>query len=124
MIYFSILAVFLYFGGYLLTARFMSTTGLPSDPLHIIISPPKWLYYLCGAPASKEYPKGTMRVGAFRAQIVGISLGIFLVLSYILKTPTSINVVGFALSVLFALLLTSYQYFCTFYMLFYKYRIT
>ena len=104
----AILAIFFWVGGYFMTAWFMSTTGFPSDPLDNIISPPKWLYYLCGAPVSKEYPKGTLRVGAFRGQMAGISLGLFCVWSFISKASTTENIVGFALSMAFTLVLTSY----------------
>jgi hypothetical protein len=103
-----VLAIFLWLGGYFMTARFMSTTGSPPTELEKIISPPKWLYYLCGAPVSKDYPKGTMRVSAFRSQMFGIFLVIFLVWSFISKASTSANVVGFACSAFFTYVVTSY----------------
>lgn len=106
--FYFLVAILLWIGGYFMTSRGISTTNTTLDDLEEIISPPKWLYYLCGAPKSKKYPIGTMRVIAFQSQMGGISLGLFLVLSFLSKPSTLANVVGFALSVLFAQLLVSY----------------
>jgi hypothetical protein len=91
-----------------MTAHGMSTTGFTSDNLEKIISPPKWLYYLCGAPVPKDFPKGTMRVVAFQSQMFGVSLGIFLVLSFLSKASHYENIAGLALSALFPYMLVSY----------------
>jgi hypothetical protein len=101
-------AFFLWFGGYLMTARFISTTGVNSDNDEKIITPPKWLYYICGAPVSKKYPKGAMRVYAFHSQIFGIFLGLYLIWYVISRPPTSVNVIGLGLSTLTSYLVTAY----------------
>jgi hypothetical protein len=67
-----------------------------------------WLYYLCGAPRSNEYPRGTMRVAAFQVQILGILLMFFLVYSRIGKTSEMENVIGFALTTVAAYVITPY----------------
>lgn len=41
------------------------------------VSPPKWLYYLCGAPVSAKYPGGVLPSNAFRVQVMGIMVGIY-----------------------------------------------
>jgi hypothetical protein len=108
MYFFCFLALFFWFGGYFMAVRFMPIPNLTSEELEQTIHPPKWLYYLCGAPTSKCYPKGTMIFVAFRAQIAGVFMTIFLVWSFITKATTSENIVGFGLSMLFTFLLTSY----------------
>lgn len=108
MAFFTILAIFLWLSGYFMTTRIMSNTGVLSDNLEKIISPPRWLYYLCGAPASKEYPKGTMRVAAFISQIGGISLGIYIIWFYVVKPSAIENAVGFAFSAFLPFIITSY----------------
>ena len=95
-------------GGYLMTARFMLTTGLHGDDLEKIITPPRWLYYVCGAPMSKKYPKGAMRVAAFRSQMVGVFLGLYLIWYVVSRPPTSVNVTGLGLFMLASYLLTAY----------------
>jgi hypothetical protein len=102
------LAIFLWLGGYLMTARFMSTTGVHGDDLEKIISPPKWLYYLCGAPVSKMYPKGAMRLVAFRMQLQGIFLGLYLIWYVISRPPTFVNAIGFLLFAVIPFIITSY----------------
>lgn len=108
MIFILILAIFSWCGGYLLTARFMSTTGVHGDDLEKIITPPKWLYYLCGAPVSKKYPKGEMRVGAFRTQMQGVFFGLYLICYVITRPPNSINMMGLVLFAILPFLVTSY----------------
>jgi hypothetical protein len=108
MIYFLAFAIFLWIGGYLMTARFMSTSGVHGDDLEKIITPPKWLYYVCGAPVSKKYPKGAMRVAAFRTQMGGIFLGLYLICYEIIRPPAFINVIGLGLFMLLSSLLTTY----------------
>ena len=83
MFFVPIVAISFWLSGYFITARTMSNRGLLSEDLEKIIAPPKWLYYLCGAPRNKEYPQGTMRVVAFRTQIMGIALMIFSLCSFI-----------------------------------------
>lgn len=91
-----------------MTARTMSNTGMLSDELEKIIAPPKWLYYLCGAPRSKDYPQGTMRVAAFRAQISGITLMIYIIYSNMRKTSAMEDLISLAIGVVIAFMATSY----------------
>jgi len=91
-----------------MTRRGTLMTGVLSDNLEKVISPPKWLYFLCGAPASKVYPKGTMRVVEFQAQILGIFLGLYLVWYVISRPTTYVNVVGLGLCVLISYMITAY----------------
>jgi hypothetical protein len=102
------LTIFLWFGGYLMTARFMSTTGVSGDDLEKIIIPPRWLYFICGAPVSNKYPRSTMRVAAFRTQMQGIFFGIYLLLYVILKPPFLESGFGFLLFAVIPLLVTPY----------------
>ena len=108
MIIVLILAILFWLGGYFMTARKMSDAGVLSDELEKIIVPPKWLYYLCGAPHSRDYPRGTMRVAAFRAQILGIVWMIYLIYSRIWKMSQMENLMGLALGLVIALLIVSY----------------
>ena len=107
MVFVLILSIFLWLGGYLITAH-LPNTGVSSNELDAIIAPPRWLYYLCGAPFSKEYPRGAMRVGAFRVQILGAILMIYTIYSRIWKTSEMENIIGFTLSCVIAFMLTSY----------------
>lgn len=91
-----------------MTASFMSTTGVHGDELEKIITPPKWLYYVCGAPVSKKYPKGEMRVAAFRTQMGGIFLGLFVFCSEIIRPPIYVNGIGLGVSMLISYLVTAY----------------
>ncbi|MCZ2290049.1 MAG: hypothetical protein LC138_14545 [Anaerolineales bacterium] len=104
----SILAIFLWLGGYFMTARKMSDTGLLSDNLEKIISPPKWLYYLCGTPVSNKYPRGTMRVAAFGVQFGGIALGIYAIWLGIWKPSVPDSMIGLAFSTFFTYITTIY----------------
>jgi hypothetical protein len=70
-----------------------------------VIVPPKWLFYLCGAPKSKDYPPNSITVGAFRAQITGIVFGIFSVFISWRTTQNGI-LIGLSLSILIPILLT------------------
>ena len=91
-----------------MTARIMSKIGVSSDGLDAIVAPPKWLFYVCGAPLSKEYPRGTMRVGAFRAQILGIIWMIYIIYSRIWKTSEMENIISLTLGCVIAFMITSY----------------
>jgi len=108
MFFLPILAISFWLGGYLITARTMSNKGILSDDLEKIIAPPRWLYYLCGAPSNKEYPRGTMRVVALRTQITGIALMIFLLFSYIWKFSSIEYFVGLGLVLLVSYTLPAY----------------
>ncbi len=108
MIFLSVLVISLWFAGYIMTTRGMSNTGMFSDDLEKIISPPTWLYYLCGVPVSKEYPKGTMRVAAFRSQMGGVCLALYFVWYLISRPPTLVNVAAFGFSVLLTFMTTFY----------------
>jgi hypothetical protein len=103
-----ILAISLWLVGYFITARAMSNRGILSDDLEKIIAPPRWLYYICGAPGNKEYPRGIMRVVAFRTQITGITLMVFLFCSSIWKFSGIEYLIGLALVPLVSYALTSY----------------
>lgn len=100
MFFLPILAISFWLGGYFITARTMSNRGLLLEDLEKIIAPPKWLYYLCGAPSNKEYPQGTMRVVAFRTQIMGITLMLFSLCDYIWKFSGMEFLVGLGLVIL------------------------
>ncbi len=102
-----ILSIFLWLGGYLITAR-LPNTGVVSTGLDPIVAPPKWLYYVCGAPFSKAYPRGAMRASAFRVQIAGALLMIYTIYSRLWKTSEMENIIGFTLSGVIAFMLTSY----------------
>jgi hypothetical protein len=108
MIFLIFLAIFLWLGGYMMTARFMSTTGVLGDDSEKLITPPKWLYYLCGAPVSNGYPKGAMRVAALQSQMGGIFLGIYILWYVITRPTTSINALGFGLCMLVSYLVSTY----------------
>ncbi len=86
----------------------MSNTGLLSDELEKIIAPPKWLYYLCGAPRHKEYPQGTMRVAAFRSQIMAVLLMICIISSRIWEMPEMETLLSFAVGIVVAFMVTAY----------------
>lgn len=108
MIFVPILfALFLWFGGYLMTAHFKTMTGIGEES-EKIIAPPKWLYYICGSPVSKYYLKGQMRVVAFRTQMGGIFLGIYLIWYVITRPPTSINVIGLGICMFASYFVTVY----------------
>lgn len=102
------LAVILYVGGYFMTAGKKSNRGTLSDDLERFIAPPGWLYYLCGAPSNKEYPRGTMRAAAFRVQISGIALMIFSISSSLWKFSRWEYLIGFGLAVIAPYGLTAY----------------
>lgn len=102
------LAIFLWFGGYLMTTRFMSTTGVHGDDLEKIITSPKWLFYLCGAPVSQNHPKGAMRLAALRTQLQGIFLGLYVIWYVILKPHTFENAIGFLLFAVIPFILSAY----------------
>jgi len=108
MFFLPILAISFWLGGYFITARTMSNRGLLSEDLEKIIAPPRWLYYLCGAPSNKEYPQGTMRVVALRTQITGIALMIFLLFSYIWKLSRIEYFAGLGLVLLVSYALPAY----------------
>jgi hypothetical protein len=108
MFFLAILAVSFWLAGYFLTARRMSNTGLLSENLEKIIAPPRWLNYLCGASGNKEYPRGTMRVFAFRTQIFGISLLIFLLCSSVWRFSVWAYFIGLPLAYLVSYILTTY----------------
>ncbi len=108
MYFLPILAISFWLGGYLITARTMSNRGLLSEDLEKIIAPPRWLYFLCGAPRNKEYPQGTMRVVAFRTQIIGIALMIFLACFYLWRFSRIEFFVGLGLVILVSYILPAY----------------
>ena len=108
IIFILILAIFFWVGGYFITTYKMSNTGMFSKEMEKIIAPPKWLYYLCGAPHPKDYPRGTMRVATFRGQMAGILWMIYIIYSRIWKTSAMENLIGFALGLVIAFMLTSY----------------
>jgi hypothetical protein len=88
--------IFLLFSAILWIAGFLSMKGiitLNADSIfkmNQVVVPPKWLYYLCGAPKSGKYISGAITVGAMRAQLAGIVMGIFSIMISIWK-PTLEN---------------------------------
>lgn len=91
-----------------MTARAMSNRGTLSDDLEKIIAPPKWLYYLCGAPSNKEYPRGTMRVAALSVQLSGIALIIFSTFSSVWRLSRWEYIIGFGIAAIVPYALAAY----------------
>jgi len=108
MFFLPILGISFWLGGYYITVHRMSNRGVLSEDLEKIIAPPIWLYYLCGAPSNKEYPRGTMRVVAFRTQITGIVLMIFSFCSYMWKFSRIEYFIGFGLIFVVSFALSAY----------------
>lgn len=108
IIFMLIVATFLWLSGYFMTARIMSNTGVLSDELEKIVAPPQWLYYLCGAPHPVEYPRGTMRVAAFRSQILGTILIFCVISSKIWRMSDMETLVSIAVGVVIAFMVTAY----------------
>jgi hypothetical protein len=102
------LAIFMWLGGYIYTTHTMSKTGRVSADLEKIVSPPTWLYYLCGVPVASGYPRGTMRLLAFRAQMHGLLLGLYVAVVNLWKPSKTEFLIGFALSVAIPIILTYY----------------
>ena len=104
-----ILGIFLWFMGYYYTTHKMSNTDqIRFESEKIIVSPPTWLYYLCGAPMSNKYPKGTMRVLALRVQFFGLAIVIYAIWHTIWKPSYYENFIGYVLSFIITLIITGY----------------
>lgn len=104
---FTIVTLVAWFGGYL-SASGVISTRVNSQHQEKIISPPVWLYYICGAPISKKYPRGTMSATAFRAQITGIGLGLFTMAINIWHLSKTELIIGLGLSAVVPLLIWAY----------------
>ena len=98
-------AALLWFAGYLSVKGIIPHKKVPMSELDKIVIPPKWLYYLCGAPKSDKYHPGAITVGALRAQIAGIAFGIFTIWLNIWPTRTNL-LIGLGLCVLTPYLIT------------------
>jgi hypothetical protein len=85
--------IFSWGGGYLVEAGYIrGTTSATSSK---IIRPPSTLFYLCGAPKSSNKPDGTMSLGSFRGQIMGVCSGIYgLIISFWTPPNASIFLLG------------------------------
>jgi hypothetical protein len=95
--------IFLLFSAILWVAGFLSMKGIitlntnPIFEMNKVIVPPKWLYYLCGAPKSEKYISGAITVGAMRAQLAGIVMGIFSIIISTWKPTLENMAIGLSL---------------------------
>jgi len=96
--------------GYFYTVRKMSNAGVASKRNETIIAPPKWLYYLCGAPASSNYPRGTMRVMAFGVQMMGLVWALWAIWDGLWKPSHIESLISFAFCTILVLIITEYAY--------------
>jgi hypothetical protein len=108
MIYVLAFAIFLWIAGYITTAGNLLKTGVYSDEEIKIITPPRWVYYVCGAPVSKVHPKGALSVIALRTQMAGVFLGLFVICSEIIRPPLYVIGIGLGVSMLSSYLVTAY----------------
>ena len=76
LIIFFAVSLTLWFSGYFSMKGLIKENTTLAKPIKLIF-PPKWLYYLCGAPRSTKYPVGMMTLNAFRAQIAGIIFAVY-----------------------------------------------
>jgi len=60
--------------GFMVT-RYGASAPLPPNVL--LIKPPRWLYYLCGAPQAPGFPRGVIRLGSFLLQLSGLLMGTY-----------------------------------------------
>ena len=108
MIYVLAFAIFLWIAGYITTVGNLVKTGVHSDEERKIITPPRWVFYVCGAPVSKMHPKGALSVIALRTQMAGIFLGLFVICSEIIRPPAYVNEIGLGVCLLISYLVTAY----------------
>ena len=97
-----------WFGGYLSVTGVISSSTNPRGDREKVISPPRLLFYFCGAPKSNKYPEGAMGESAFRAQMMGIGLGIFTIVINIWQLSKPEFIIGFGLSAVLPLLIWAY----------------
>lgn len=88
-----LLSILPWFLGYFLTKGLIADRATLSSRL-IIISPPKWVYFLCGAPKSPNYPAGSMTSRSFRLQVIGFVFSIYLFCTYILQGENLVLLIG------------------------------
>ena len=104
--------IFLLFSAILWIAGFLSMKGiitLNADSIfemNKVVVPPKWLYYLCGAPRSEGYPPNSITIGAFRVQMIGIAFSIFSVFGSVWRVTQDGFLFGLSISIIFPILLT------------------
>lgn len=67
------------------------------DFLSVLITPPFFLYILCGQPISKKYPRGVITAWAFSAQLMGWGFFVLGLMTLLLKP----NVIGFVVGMIF-----------------------
>jgi hypothetical protein len=103
---FFLVAFILWLNGYLLTTGSIIKQGLVTKRAKVV-STPKWLYYLCGAPKSNRYPIGAMTTTAFRSQIAGIILAIC-TLMILWKPSQNSLLLGLGLSAVLPYVITYY----------------
>jgi hypothetical protein len=108
MIIFTVVAIFSWFVGYLITIGAIQSYVRSQGKKEKILMPPRLFFYLCGAPKSNNYPRGAMGEPAFRAQMTGLGLGIFTIIIYVWKLSKSEFMIGFFLSVVVPLLISAY----------------
>ena len=100
-----LVALILWVAGYFSTIGLIINKNVTSSGQTKIIFPPKWLYYLCGAPKPTKYSIGTMTSVAFRAQIAGVILGIHTCI-ILWKPSQSLFFLGLGVSVALPYLIT------------------
>ena len=105
MIIFLSLGASMWFLGYYVTARKMSNPGKGTD-MERIVCLPTWLYFLCGAPIAKGYPRGTIKVGVFMAQMQGLAFVLYAIIAYLWKPSRTEFLIGLALSAALPLITT------------------
>ena len=109
---FLLVALVGWFGGYHYGKNPHLATVDPSGKAVEIINSPKWLFYLCGAPASSKYPKGVLMIPAVRAQLLGVLLGITVIVEELWNPARELVLLAFGLSVFLAYMITYYLYKC------------
>lgn len=65
-------ATFAWATGYVVTV-FLDHPSAPS----VMVAPPRWLYWVCGAPKGKYRPRGVLLLSGLGMQVLGISLAIY-----------------------------------------------
>jgi hypothetical protein len=99
-----------WFGGYHYGRNPHVATADSSSKADDVISAPKWLFYLCGAPVSSRYPKGVLIVSAVRAQIMSILLAMLALVIEFGDPVREIVLLGFGLAVFLPYLIIHYLY--------------
>jgi hypothetical protein len=98
-------ALILWLAGYFSTKGLVFNKSITSPGQTKLIVPPRWMYYLCGAPKSTKYAVGTMTSVAFRAQMAGVILGIYTCI-ILWKPSQSLFLIGLGTSVALPYMIT------------------